>query len=333
MRILLTGAAGFIGSHLAKKLLDEGFQVLGIDKFSEYYSSEYKKCRIKKIGIENRLEIHEIDLINLDKLISVSKKYKPDYIVHLAAQAGVRLPLQKSEIYLNDNVTSFLNVIKTANESNVKGILYASSSSVYSDASELPFQEKTITLNPKSFYGITKLMNEKMAKIFSESTKIQMRGLRFFTVYGPWGRPDMAYFRLAASATSDFTFNLFGDGSIRRDFTYIDNVVDNTFLLLQNLTQQSHGFNDIVNLGGGKPQSMLDLINEIKKYSKNPIKIKSENENILDSRVTMASRDYLESLIGISTFKPIDQGVKELMTWASTEEIRENLVAWISSTL
>ena len=331
-KILLTGAAGFIGSHFAKKMLQEGFSVVGVDKFSNYYSPEYKKARLNSLELTNQFEIYNLDLSNFEPFNNAVEKCKPEYIVHFAAQAGIRLPLERSDIYVNDNILSFLNIIKSAQINNVKGILYASSSSVYGDETPTPFKEKAGNLNPKSFYGLTKLMNEKMAELFAHSNSLRMRGLRFFTVYGPWGRPDMAYFRLAASAVGKSKFELFGDGSIQRDFTYIDDVVQNSFELLVNLINQKTGFNDVVNIGGGQPHSINDLIEKITQYGERKFEISSGKSNLLDAKITMASDEYLTTLIGGRTFKKIDEGVGELMNWVNIPEIKSHLKEWIDTT-
>lgn len=331
-KILLTGSAGFIGSHFAKKLLDMGFTLAGIDKFSDYYSPDYKLARLKSLELDNQFENHNFDLSNFELLNKVVEKFKPEYIVHFAAQAGIRLPIEKSEIYVNDNILSFLNIMKVAERNNVNGVMYASSSSVYGDEVPTPFIEKTKNLNPKSFYGLTKLMNEKMTELLSNSKSLRMRGLRFFTVYGPWGRPDMAYYRLAAASIGESTFKLFGDGSIQRDFTYIDDVIENSYELLIELSNQSSGINDVVNIGGGQPHSINSLIEKIKYYADSEFNIIEERANKLDSKVTMASDEYLTSLIGKRKFKSIDQGVKELMNWAKKPEIKSNLNRWINST-
>ena len=330
-KVLLTGAAGFVGSHFAKKLIKAGFSVVGIDKFSEYYSPEYKVARLEALELIDNLEIHNFDLNNFERLNSIIEEFQPEYIIHFAAQAGIRLPLEKSEAYINDNLVSFLNIIKAAQKNKVKGIMYASSSSVYGDENEIPFLEDSINLNPKSFYGLTKLMNEKMSLIFCKTGNLKMRGLRFFTVYGPWGRPDMAYFRLAASALGEYSFDLFGDGSIKRDFTNIDDVIDISYELFLDLIKKEDAFNDVVNVGGGYPQSMLQLVEEIRKFQEVNFDINIKESNTLDSKMTMASDIYLKSLIGNHNFKPLIIGVRELMTWAKEPEIRGSIGKWISS--
>lgn len=330
-RVLITGAAGFVGSHFARKLIQKGFSLVGIDKFSDYYSPQYKLVRLQALEIASNFEIHNFDLNNFERLNSIVEKFQPEYIVHFAAQAGIRLPLDKSEVYINDNILSFLNIIKSAQRNKVKGIMYASSSSVYGDENEIPFLEDSIELSPKSFYGLTKLMNEKMSVIFGKTGNLQMRGLRFFTVYGPWGRPDMAYFRLAASALGEYSFDLFGDGSIKRDFTNIDDVVDISYELFLDLIKKEDAFNDIVNVGGGYPQSMLQLVGEIRKFQEVNFDINIKESNKLDSKITMASDIYLKSLIGNHNFKPLSTGVRELMTWAKEPEIKGSMGKWISS--
>jgi UDP-glucuronate 4-epimerase len=196
MKILVTGAAGFVGSHVLKKLKELDEEVSGIDNFSTYYSAEYKKLRLDYLGLNQNSDVIKCDISDYEQLNQSVSALKPDYIVHLAAQAGVRLSLKDSSSYISANVVGFQNVIRSSVENGVKGILYASSSSVYGDSASTPYRETTISIRPKSLYGVTKLSNELFAEIQSKSSNLRLRGLRYFTVYGPWGRPDMAYFRM-----------------------------------------------------------------------------------------------------------------------------------------
>lgn len=333
VRVLVTGAAGFIGSHVLKKLHGLGVDVLGIDNFSPYYSTSYKELRLQKFGIHNNSEITHCDISDHQQTKSLLSKFKPDSIIHLAAQAGVRLSLAESDSYISANITGFQNIIRLSIENNVSDILYASSSSVYGESQVTPYKENSMTLRPKSIYGATKLSNELFAEIHTKSSKLRMRGLRFFTVYGPWGRPDMAYFRIAAAALGQGNFTLFGDGSIKRDFTYIDDVVDNTIALLYDLTKQDENFNDIVNIGGGRPLEMNYLIDLISKEGNHTLEIGKGDENKLDTRITMADNSYLNSILGELNFTDLELGVQNLMKWARDEDITPNLLEWIQSTV
>ena len=218
MKILITGAAGFVGSHILKKLRDLGSDVYGVDNFSTYYSVEYKYLRLKSLGLSPDSDVLKCDISDYEKLNQFISSIRPEYIIHLAAQAGVRLSLKDSTSYVSANVAGFQNIVRSSVENGVKGIVYASSSSVYGDSTPTPYKETSISLRPKSLYGVTKLSNELFAEIQSKSSNLRFRGLRYFTVYGPWGRPDMAYFRIAAAALGQGKFTLFGDGTIKKGF-------------------------------------------------------------------------------------------------------------------
>ena len=332
MKILLTGASGFVGSHLLKKLLDFGFNVHGIDNFSSYYSVEYKKERLKNLRLELHKNVSMCDISNYDELKEVIADFKPNYVIHLAAQAGVRISPVNSDSYISANLVGFNNVVRVALESSVKGILYASSSSVYGDSTAFPYSESELDLKPKSIYAVTKVCNEMLAEVYSNSSALSFRGLRFFTVYGPWGRPDMAYFRLAASALGQGKFTLYGDGSIKRDFTYIDDVVNSTMELFQDLTRREDGFNDIVNIGGSRPLDINYLISLISRSQGIVLNFSKTIENQLDSIITMADNSYLMSIIGDIKFTDLEEGVENLMKWARSDSIKPFLLNWIQST-
>ena len=333
MKILITGAAGFVGSHLLRKLRDLGSDVYGADNFSTYYSVEYKFLRLKSLGISPDADVIKCDISDYGKLDQLISSIRPEYIIHLAAQAGVRLSLTNSSSYISANVAGFQNVIRSSVENGVKGIVYASSSSVYGDSTPTPYRETSISLRPKSLYGVTKLSNELFAEIQSKSSNLRFRGLRYFTVYGPWGRPDMAYFRIAAAALGQGKFTLFGDGTIKRDFTYIDDAVENTIALFRDLTRQDEKFNDIVNIGGSRPLEMNYLIDLISKRGSHPIDLAKGEESKLDSRITMADNSYLKSILGDLKFTDLEEGIENLMKWASQESIKPSLTNWIQSTV
>ncbi len=333
MKILVTGAAGFIGSHVLKRLKELGVETRGIDNFSNYYSLEYKLLRIENLGIDRKSDLFECDMSDYKQVEKTISDFKPEYIIHLGAQAGVRLSLAKSDTYISSNIRGFQNIIQSSIQHGVKGILYASSSSVYGDLSPIPYKEDSLALRPKSIYGVTKLSNELFAEIQAKSNKLKFRGLRYFTVYGPWGRPDMAYFRLAAAALGQGKFTLLGDGSVKRDFTYISDVVDNTISLYQDLTQRDEKFNDIVNVGGSRPLDMNYLIDLISKRGSHQIDRARGEENRLDSRITMADNSYLKSILGDLKFTDLEKGIENLMKWASQENIKPSLTNWIKSTV
>ena len=333
MKILVTGAAGFVGSHILKKLKELEPDVFGIDNFSSYYSVEYKDLRLEHLGFTRGSDVIQCDISDFKQVSEMISGIGPDYIIHLAAQAGVRLSLKDSNSYISANVDGFQNVTRSSIENKVKGIVYASSSSVYGDSTPTPYKEASISLRPKSLYGVTKLSNELFAEIQSKSSNLRFRGLRYFTVYGPWGRPDMAYFKIAAAALGQGKFTLFGDGTIKRDFTYIDDVVENTIALFRDLTRQDEKFNDIVNIGGSRPLEMNYLIDLISKRGSHQIDLARGEESKLDSRITAADNSYLKSILGELKFTDLEEGIENLMKWASQENIQPRLTNWIQSTV
>ena len=333
MKILVTGAAGFVGSHVLKKLKELEPDVFGIDNFSSYYSVEYKDLRLEYLGLTKGSDVISCDISDFKQVSEMISGIRPDYIIHLAAQAGVRLSLKDSDSYISANIAGFQNITRSSIENKVKGIVYASSSSVYGDSTPTPYKETSISLRPKSLYGVTKLSNELFAEIQSKSSNLRFRGLRYFTVYGPWGRPDMAYFRIAAASLGQGKFTLFGDGTIKRDFTYIDDVVENTLALFRDLTRRSEKFNDIVNIGGSRPLEMNYLIDLISKRGSHQIDLTRREESKLDSRITMADNSYLKSILGDLKFTDLEEGIENLMKWASQENVKPSLTNWIQSTV
>lgn len=331
MKILITGAAGFIGSHMVKALVDRGNSVFPLDNFADYYSVDYKRLRVAELHQDpDKLQI--IDISDRKALEQAFSSFKPDFVIHLAAQAGVRLSLNQSEIYISSNIEGFYNVLCCAEEFGVKGILYASSSSVYGDLTPTPYTESSLTLRPKSFYGVSKLANEMFAEIQSRKSKIRFRGLRFFTVYGPWGRPDMAYFRIVSAGLGESNFSLFGDGKVKRDFTFINDVIDTSIRLLDDLATRDEGFSDIVNIGGSRPLDMNYLIELVQKQTQSIIAINNTEANSLDSEITMADQSYLTSILGKQSFTPLEDGIERLVSWANRKEIKPHLRAWIENT-
>jgi UDP-glucuronate 4-epimerase len=333
VKILVTGAAGFVGSHVLKRLKESELDVYGIDNFSSYYSVEYKDLRLEHLGLARDSDVMVCDISDFKQVSEIISGIRPDYVIHLAAQAGVRLSLEDSGSYISANVAGFQNIIRSSIENKVLGIVYASSSSVYGDSTPTPYKEDSILLRPKSLYGVTKLSNELFAEIQSKSSNLRFRGLRYFTVYGPWGRPDMAYFRIAAAALGQGKFTLFGDGTIQRDFTYIDDVVDNTIALFRDLMRKGEKFNDIVNIGGSRPLEMNYLIDLISKKGSHQIDLTKVEESKLDSRITMADNSYLKSILGDLKFTELEVGIENLMNWASQEKVKSSLANWAQSTV
>jgi UDP-glucuronate 4-epimerase len=329
MQYLITGAAGFIGSFLCHKLAKEGNKIIAIDNFSNYYDVGLKNNRVKEL-----LEPLDIDIVNLDivddaKFDDLVSKSKPDVVINLAAQAGVRLPLKETDKYVNSNLVGFSNVLRSTVNNKVPYFLYASSSSVYGDKAAIPYIESEQNLHPNSFYGATKLANELLTPTLIQNSSTAARGLRFFTVYGPWGRPDMAYFRMIANVISGAEFNFFGDGSIERDFTFIDDAVKSVMALTTELQKRKPGYSDVVNLGGGRPLSMNYLLQTVSTISKNEVKFNRLNSNSNDAKKTMSDPKYIESLIGSKPNTKLEDGIAKTIEWALREDVSLNLNNWV----
>jgi UDP-glucuronate 4-epimerase len=331
MQYLITGAAGFIGSSLCHKLAKEGNKIIAIDSFSNYYDVGLKNKRVKELLEPLDIDVVDLDIVDDAKFNNLVIKSKPDVVINLAAQAGVRLPLQETDKYVNSNLVGFSNVLRSTVNSKVPHFLYASSSSVYGDKAAIPYVESEQNLHPNSFYGATKLANELLTPTLIQNSSTAARGLRFFTVYGPWGRPDMAYFRMIANVISGAEFNFFGDGSVERDFTFIDDAVNSVMALTTELQKRKSGYSDVVNLGGGRPLSMNYLLQTVSSIAKNEVKFNRLNSNLNDTNKTMSDSKYMESLIGGKPNTKLEDGIAKTIKWAMREDISSNLNNWVKS--
>ncbi|MEO1486744.1 MAG: NAD-dependent epimerase/dehydratase family protein [Bacteroidota bacterium] len=277
MKILVTGAAGFIGYHLSKKLLEEGIEVLGIDNLNAYYDIELKYGRLKELGVASTqnstqqtstkyptFSFAKVDIINYPELDGLVEDFKPNTIIHLAAQAGVRYSIENPQEYISANVQGYFNVLELARKHRVEHLIYASSSSIYGNASEVPFLVESKTDSPISLYAATKKSNELMAHTYAHLHKLSITGLRFFTVYGPYGRPDMAYFKFAKAITEDKTIHIYNHGDQSRDFTYIDDIVEGLYRIVEKgFIKKSEVSHNVYNLGRGKPESLMTFVESI----------------------------------------------------------------------
>ena len=333
MAILVTGGAGFIGSKIIERLSMSGKRVVAIDDFNDYYSIDLKRARARNLLRDFGVRVLDMDIADFEKLRDIIKSTRPHSVIHLAAQAGVRLPVSQTHRYVHSNLQGFSNVLIESIRQDVPNILYASSSSVYGNSKNLPYSESDLSLHPLSFYGATKLSNELLAASLVRNSNSRIRGLRFFTVYGSWGRPDMAYFRLVDSALNGTSFTLFGDGEVRRDFTFIDDVTDSVEKLLFQLELESIGFHDVVNVGGGNPASMNEMIRLIASYSISNLNIVKIEQHMNDVQNTESDPSYLESLIGSIPKTKLQDGLPSVIEWAREGGVRENLTKWISSTV
>jgi UDP-glucuronate 4-epimerase len=329
VKILVTGVAGFIGSHLAKKLAqDESHNILGIDSLSSYYPPSLKERRLKLLP--SNVEFQTVDISHRSALDECIKAFRPEKIFHLAAQPGIRLGVDMHHMYIDANLTGFGNVLNSALKADVSSVVYASSSSVYGNVKAAKLSEHIKELHPTSFYGATKLSNEILAQSYSTRYGIKTRGLRFFTVYGPWGRPDMAYFRVIASLQLQRKFSLYGDGTVERDFTFIDDVVDISKKLGDEIEGRSSGFSDIVNVGGGNPVSIRQVIELLSDYASKDLRLEEFDSDPSDVAVTNADTSYLESLIGKHAFITFQEGLKKSHDWSRDMVDLADLDEWLS---
>ena len=331
MRILVTGAAGFIGSALCEKLVMSNHEVTAVDNFSEYYDVSLKNLRVKELLSPLNLEVLNLDICDQAAVEKVFTLSKPEVVIHLAAQAGVRLGVSESHKYVESNLVGFSNILISTIEHQIPKFLYASSSSVYGDKAAIPYHESEFNLHPNSFYGSTKLANELLAPTLVKNSATIARGLRFFTVYGPWGRPDMAYFRMIANVIAGTDFNFFGDGSIERDFTFISDAVSSVINLTIELDGRKPGFSDVVNLGGGRPLSMNYLLETVGSLTGKTVEFQRLETNKNDAKKTMSDSTYIQELIGSKPNIKLEDGISKTIEWASRDVISKNLDKWVKS--
>jgi UDP-glucuronate 4-epimerase len=315
VRILVTGSAGFIGHHVSQKLLEQGHFVVGVDDMNDYYSPNLKAYRNDTLRNWSLYEFIEGDIANRAFVSNLFSKYQFDVVINLAAQAGVRLPVSEFHKYTSSNLVGFENVATNAIMKKVKVFMYASSSSVYGDFANIPLREDEVNLKPNSYYGSTKLANEISAKSIFRGTDCAVMGLRFFSVYGPMGRPDMAYFKLLASALRNLEFKLFGEGQIERDFTYISDVVANIELLMLKLFSTNSNFNDVVNIGGGRPMSMLKLIEIVENLADKKVNVVKLPADAKDSQITQADTGKLAEYTSRPPMVSLEDGMRITFEW------------------
>ena len=267
-KVLVTGFAGFIGMHLCKSLLQDGFTVYGIDNINAYYEKSLKIDRIKKIKDFSNFSYDIVDLKDLNSIKEIFEKFKPDKVVNLAAQAGVQFSIVDPYSYIDSN-KGFMNILECCKVYKVRGLIYASSSSVYGGNKKVPFSENDNVDNPISIYAATKKSNELLAHTYSHNFNLKATGLRFFTVYGPWGRPDMAYFIFTKKILNNELIEIYDNGKVERDFTYIDDIIDG----IRSSINKNFS-NEIFNLGNSKKEKVIDIIKIIEQKLDKKAKIK-----------------------------------------------------------
>ncbi len=273
MRILVTGVAGFIGMHVAMRLLADGHEVIGLDNINDYYDVRLKQARLAHIGSPNQFHFHKLDLADRDGINTLFAETRPEIVINLAAQAGVRYSLENPHSYIDSNLVGFTNILEACRHFEVGHLVYASSSSVYGLNKEMPFHEGQNTDHPLALYGATKKANELLAHSYSHLFNLPTTGLRFFTVYGPWGRPDMALFKFAEAILAGQAIDVYNHGQMTRDFTYIDDIVEGVVRLAIKPAQADADFDAenpdagrstapwrIFNIGNGQPTPLMDYI-------------------------------------------------------------------------
>ncbi len=311
MKILVTGSAGFIGANVSKALLERGDEVIGIDNFNDYYDVSLKEYRNKKLEGYDGFKLYRVNIENKEELEKIFKEEKIDKVCHLAAQAGVRYSIDNPYVYGTTNVSGFINVIHLSKEAGIKQFVYASSSSVYGDNEKVPYSEDDVVENPISLYAATKRANELMAYTYHHLYDMNTIGLRFFTVYGPAGRPDMAYFKFANKMRKGEAIDVYNYGkNLKRDFTYIDDIVDGVLRAIDCDYEY-----EIFNLGKGSPDDLGEFINLLEKHL--GIKVK---KNLLpmqpgDVMITYADTSKTERMLGYKPNVTLDEGLKRFAEW------------------
>ena len=330
MKILVTGAAGFIGFHTCLKLVNQGHDVYGIDNINDYYEPKLKFDRLKELGFDetksklfknevqsakfNSLRFSRIDLVDTKSIDNLFKKEQFEVVCNLAAQAGVRYSIENPKAYIDSNISGFLNILEGCRNHKVKHLVYASSSSVYGENNKVPFETTDNVDHPISLYAATKKSNELMAHTYGHLYGFNTTGLRFFTVYGPWGRPDMAYFLFTDAICNDRPIKVFNNGKMERDFTYIDDIVNGLVnVIVKNMENRAHY--KLYNIGNNMSENLNDFIYTIeealgKKAKKKKCKMQPGDVPKTHADITQLMKDY--------DFKPtvkINTGIKNFVNW------------------
>ena len=328
MKILVTGAAGFIGFHTSKRLLESGHEIIGLDNLNDYYDIQLKNDRLKILREFKTFSFHQNNLEDKEAIDRIFREDHPKRVIHLAAQAGVRYSINRPEIYIQSNIIGTFNILEGCRYNKVEHLVFASSSSVYGLNTNYPFSVQDDVSHPVSFYGATKVSNELMAHSYSHLYKIPTTGLRFFTVYGPWGRPDMTPFLFASNILALKPINVFNHGNMERDFTYIDDIVEGVVRVVEkaptpdldwkgdnpNPASSSAPFR-LYNIGSNSPVKLMDYIREIEKNLGIQAKLNMmpmQSGDVIKSHadVTNLIRDF-----GYTPEWDIKKGIREFIKW------------------
>jgi UDP-glucuronate 4-epimerase len=328
MRILVTGAAGFIGFHLSMRLLSEGHDVVGMDNLNAYYDVQLKKDRLALLTADPRFRFHLLDLADRQGMEALFRQEKPEIVVHLAAQAGVRYSLENPHAYVESNLAGFMNILEGCRHNPVKHLVYASSSSVYGANTAMPFSVHHNVDHPISLYAATKKANELMAHTYSALYKLPCTGLRFFTVYGPWGRPDMALFLFTKAILAGRPIEVYNNGNMRRDFTYIDDIIEGVVRVLKRYPSGNPVWRGdspdpatsfapyrIFNIGNNRPVELMDFIAALENHLGRKAQMRLLPMQPGDVPETYADVDDLMAEVGFRSGTAINEGIGKFVGW------------------
>ncbi|MDA8614991.1 NAD-dependent epimerase [Alphaproteobacteria bacterium] len=328
MKTLVTGAAGFIGMHCALRLLERGDEVVGIDNLNDYYDVSLKQARLAKLSRKESFNFHKIDISDSDDMADIFASEQPDRVIHLAAQAGVRYSLTNPHAYIDANLQGFMNVLEGCRHHQIGHLVYASSSSVYGGNETMPFSEHDNVDHPLSLYAATKKANELMAHTYSHLYQLPTTGLRFFTVYGPWGRPDMSPFLFADAMIRGEPINVFNDGNMARDFTFIDDIVEGVIRVLDKTASPAAKFDAsrpdpatstapyrVFNIGNGSPIPLMDYIGALETALGVTARKNFMPMQPGDVPATSADTSELGKWVGFQPDTPVVDGVQKFADW------------------
>ncbi len=328
MKVLLTGSAGFIGMHCIERLLARGDTVVGVDNLNDYYEVSLKEARLARIASHENFSFHRVSVEDKDAMASLFAAEKPDRVIHLAAQAGVRYSLENPHAYIDANLQGFINILEGCRHNSVAHLVYASSSSVYGGNEQMPFSEHHSVDHPVSLYAATKKANELMAHTYSHLYDLPTTGLRFFTVYGPWGRPDMALFMFTRAMLAGDTINVFNKGQMVRDFTYIDDIVEGVIRVLDKVAEPNPDFDPlqpdpqtskapfrVFNIGNGNPTPLMDYIGALEAALGITAKKNMMPMQPGDVPATSADTSELLKWVGFAPDTDVRDGVKRFAEW------------------
>lgn len=334
MKVIITGCAGFIGMHVSKKLLEQGVEVIGVDNLNDYYDINLKKSRLEEIIHFRNFDFKLNDITDSNFVMDLFSSFSSIKVIHLAAQAGVRYSLENPQTYIDSNIQGFINILEASKKYKVDHLIYASSSSVYGKNNELPFTEDQQTDFPLNLYAATKKANELMAYSYSHLYNIPTTGLRFFTVYGPWGRPDMAFFKFTKNILNGGAINIFNNGNMTRDFTYIDDIVEGilrvlnkcpSFEVLSDKVNNNVPYK-IFNIGNGSSVKLMDYILALEyelgiKAKKNFMPMQPG-----DMHATLADTRKLHDWVDFNPSTKINMGIRKFVNWYKNYYLQEDVI-------